>query len=457
MGYERHVDFLDDDQIDENLKCAICFGVCEQATTACFSGHTFCAICLQRADAGASMGKCPTCRANKIYAPNRPLRGMIDALRVRCGEGKSGDGDDAPVKKKSRTEESNGGGDKAAFDENNSSGGCVWEGKLGDWRDMHLKECPFIVVQCPDCGHSCRRMDIEEHTEVCKWHKVECDLCHKMIQRTLMDFHKKVHCPQVMMECPFCGEEMTREELGWEGALPKQSWDSSCVEQTRWNKVTGHKAVCPKMMLCCEFDGCGAKFKREDGPKHHADNAQFHAALVNQAIDDLRHWDPVQMYWNIPRSKLNGSGHKVLRSKLLSGVAQYELYLKLYLGGGGDPVLVAICSDSINPVHRHRYVSLKNIHLKVARDCDEDNIFAKIDMKEERAVEIKEGEECAFHFSSRLKKYDDENGVSESFYTRDDLLHNDADDSDGEEVEICICASFYVQRHTRAFLSCDDD
>ena len=79
MGYETLV-FLDDDQIDENLKCAICFGVCEEATTACFSGHTFCAKCLQLADRGASTGKCPTCRADKIHAPNRPLRGMIDAL-----------------------------------------------------------------------------------------------------------------------------------------------------------------------------------------------------------------------------------------------------------------------------------------------------------------------------------------------------------------------------------------
>lgn len=215
MGYETLV-FLDDDQIDENLKCAICFGVCEEATTACFSGHThtFCAKCLQLADRGASTGKCPTCRADKIHAPNRPLRGMIDALRVRCGEGKNGD--DAPVKKKSRTNESIGGDDKAAAAADNNSSGC-------DWRDVHRKVCPFIVVQCPDCSHSFLRKDMEEHTEVCKWHKVECDLCHEMIQRTLMEFHKERHCPKVMMECP-CGEKMTREKLGWEGAIPKQSW-----------------------------------------------------------------------------------------------------------------------------------------------------------------------------------------------------------------------------------------
>ncbi len=207
------------------------------------------------------------------------------------------------------------------------------------------------------------------------------------------------------------------------------------------------------------------KFKREDGPKHHAENAQFHAALVNQAIDDLRNWDHVQIYWNIPRSKLL-LGPKVLRSGVLSGVAQYELYLKLYLGGRGEPIKIAICSDSINCRPVHWYASLKNIAFKVARDCDEDNIFAKISIKDETEVNHnKDGEECVFQFSSTLKKYDEESGVSERDYTRDDLVVNilniNVDDSDGEgdggEVEICICASLYVKRHTRAFLSCDDD
>jgi hypothetical protein len=209
MGYEKVI-FLDD-EIDDNLKCAICFGVCEEATTACISGHTFCATCLQRADRGASNGggKCPTCRADKINAANRPLRGMIDALRVRCAEGSKEDGS-APEKKKSRPEftksifnirtiGSSGGDDPAADDNhNNNLSGCEWEGKLGDWRDTHQKECLFVIVRCPDkCGKKLRRGDIDEHKKEYSRRQVECDLCHQMMKYYMLEMHI---CPQHTMQ-----------------------------------------------------------------------------------------------------------------------------------------------------------------------------------------------------------------------------------------------------------------
>jgi hypothetical protein len=61
---------------------------------------------LQGADQGASNGG-GKCRADKINAPNGPLRGIIDALRVRCAEGRIEGGE--PEKKKSRTDGTSGG------------------------------------------------------------------------------------------------------------------------------------------------------------------------------------------------------------------------------------------------------------------------------------------------------------------------------------------------------------
>jgi len=120
---------------------------------------------------------------------------------------------------------------------------------------------------------------------------------------------------------------MTCEELGEKGCfVPHEKFEG--VEKTdKSTKVTGHYAVCPKMVLACEFRrrGCKAMFKREDAAAHHAEKAQYHTALVDETIDRLYNrlnWDFVQMNWEIPHTKLTGSRNKVLRSEVVSGVSQ---------------------------------------------------------------------------------------------------------------------------------------
>lgn len=454
-GYEKLI-FLDD-EIDYNLKCTICFGVCEEATTACISGHTFCAACLQRADRAASNGggKCPTCRSDKINAPNRPLRGMIDALRVGCAEGRD-EGAKLAMKKSRTDNDTSSSGDPAAADNdnNNDSSGCKWEGKLGDWRDTHQKECPFVVVRCPDkCGKMLPRADLEEHKKECSNRKVECEFCHKMIFYWNLTVHKECVCPQAKVKCDYCEQETTREELGVRGGCPREKFQSYGLDINERSKVTGHFAVCPKMMLNCEFDGCDAIFKRGDAATHHAEKAQYHAALVNHAIDNLNRWDWVQMNWAVPRSKLTGSKIKVLRSEALSGASKYDLYLKLYLHGPGEPIKIAICSDSMNCCPVNAFVSLKGVELAIVQDIGWSCHLGFIGYEKVREVGFQNRVAGVFEFSSTLKRCDTESDdEDERDYTRLDMVEDSIENDD----KVVIRANFYISKENRFVLSCDD-
>ena len=396
---------------------------------------------------------------------------MIDALRVRCGEGRCGEeGGSVHVKKKSRTDETSSGGDdiKAASDDkkNNSSSGCNWEGTLGDWRDAHQKECPFILVPCPDeCGKRVRRMDMEEHkSKECPIRKVECGLCHAMIEFRDIQYHK-YKCPKEMEKCDFCKTEMTREKLGEYGGRPKERLECHPIQHSEWNRTTGHYAVCPKMVLLCEFDCCRSQFRREDAAKHHAENAQRHAALVNEKIETLENWDFVRMSWIIPRRKLVTwtLEDTLLRSKVLSGVTQYELYLTLHLRGLEDPIEVALCSDAMSCWPGRNYTTLKGFELTVNENesysCAK--TYATADLKEEIIVSFEDGERGVFKFSSKLKKeiYPDSEDEDQDVepihdFTRSDMFEYMRDqNSDG----VMISARFYIQKYRDVYLSCDDE
>ena len=325
--------------------------------------------------------------------PNRLVQGMVDELRVRCNEGK----DDAGPEKKARTD------DDTQKSGDDKTKGCQWEGTLGLWRDEHKKVCLFTPVRCPTrCGKMIPRKDLEQHKQECRLRKVECDICNVAVLHCDLSYHKDYKCPKGQVKCEFCGEEMVRELLGEKGSFARQSFDRVDRNESYGERCTGHYAECPKMILQCEFTnrGCFAEFKREDAAAHHAENAQYHAALVDQTLDRLYNWldwDFIQLNWSIQRSKLDGSSNKTLKSTVTSGVSQHDLYLKLYLRGPNDPVKVAICSDSMSCTPFHREVRLKNIHM-MATDVflSSPGKFAEIALGEEREIQL--NSEYTFEF-----------------------------------------------------------
>jgi len=159
------------------------------------------------------------------------------------------------------------------------------------------------------------------------------------------------------------------------------------------------------------------------------------------------------MNWEIPSNKLTGNQNKVLRSKVVSGVSQYDLYLKLYLRRPGDPIKVAICSNSISCRPVNEFVSLKDVELEVVKDetsFHRLNRVAIMNDEEERKVEFQDGVAGMFEFSSTLKRCFIIYSTGE--FTRSDIIGASNDYYD----KVVIRAHFFISKESRVLLSCDD-
>jgi hypothetical protein len=153
-------------KIDDNLLCAICHDVLEDASSM-KCGHTFCQGCIKPIRGNS----CPTCRkinAKKTVTPNIVLRGLIGNLEVRCVSAGNNNSSSAepelmgePTAKRPRVA-----GDTTGQEQSSQQvTGCVWTGKISDKKTHEDKECQFHCIACdvPGCGFACTRKDMEKH------------------------------------------------------------------------------------------------------------------------------------------------------------------------------------------------------------------------------------------------------------------------------------------------------
>ncbi|KAL9181874.1 hypothetical protein ACHAXT_012217 [Thalassiosira profunda] len=213
---------------------------------------------------------------------------------------------------------------------------------------------------------------------------------------------------------------------------------------------TGHLAECPKAILCCEFSsrGCDAKFAREDAAKHHAENAQYHAALVNQTLGrlyDWLDWDFVQINWLVNRERLAGSENLVLESSPVHGMSCYELYLKLHLGGPDDPIQVSICSKSISCHPTYRQVRLKKVNVRVTdTSLNFPMELAATNIEEEKTINPPRGTPGVFDFKTSLKNSDRDDSDRDDYQcTRAELVR-----AFGNEERCVIRAQFCIHKQS---------
>lgn len=170
MGWPPQL-FLDSP--DEDVVCGICFDVLREPESACTHGHTYCADCLTRCSG------CPSCRANLICVPSRPLGRLIGKLRVRCTSPDRGGAERSPRRRRLNDGSASSGADEPEERPQASPHGtgnrtrhvCDWTGPLAS-REAHRAECPHASVDCPfksiGCLERVPRSDLEEHLRSCR-------------------------------------------------------------------------------------------------------------------------------------------------------------------------------------------------------------------------------------------------------------------------------------------------
>ena len=146
--------------------------------------------------------------------------------------------------------------------------GCDWSGILDDY-EQHIKECGFMVVDCPNegCEDKVARNVLEKHcTETCRRRLVDCACCKGKVPFDDLPTHPEV-CPDIEITCD----------------------SSGCLAKFHRRKLAQHMEVCKKAIINCPFSelGCDVVVLRCDLQKHLREYYEKHALMSTQTVQSL--------------------------------------------------------------------------------------------------------------------------------------------------------------------------
>eukprot|EP01128_Nolandella_sp_AFSM9_P009155 TRINITY_DN578_c0_g1_i3.p2 TRINITY_DN578_c0_g1~~TRINITY_DN578_c0_g1_i3.p2 ORF type:complete len:398 (+),score=27.74 TRINITY_DN578_c0_g1_i3:88-1281(+) len=164
-------DYVDDD-IHNELLCAICQNPFVEPVTVAACEHTFCKTCLS----AVRSNSCPNCRGSidELEGPDRTLRKLLRGLTVYC------------------------------------SRKCGWTGERSDLLEHLSKSCKSWA--CPDHQSGCKVVDslpaLTRHIRVCDFRKIKCSNASDGCVNILIARELKAH----LSVCPVVVERKKAEE-----------------------------------------------------------------------------------------------------------------------------------------------------------------------------------------------------------------------------------------------------
>ena len=191
------------------IRCPICLDILTNPHQTECCGTNYCKGCIERIMIGRK--PCPTCKNKgiKLYH-NKGLQKEIYKIPIRCVM-------------------------------NNS--GCKWIGELGQL-DSHLNSKPNPDKQLAGC----------------KYIKIECIYCSKMLKRSDISVHQKDHCKKRPYNCCYCQSYESNY-----GSVVKEHWPvcvfypvecSNCGTKVPRQSMKDHlSSMCSKVGILCTA-GC---------------------------------------------------------------------------------------------------------------------------------------------------------------------------------------------------------
>lgn len=142
----------------------------------------------------------------------------------------------------------------------------------------HQDSCPHRTKNCPNHKVGCEEIfefkDIGDHLKVCKYERIECDLCETKIIRMSLEDHKNHRCPHAPAPCPHCQSNIKRLKL--ESHMQECSIQVTCDNLGCGAKMVRgllqrHKLNCPWEAYKCSYKGCNHTAPKQDLRKHSAE------------------------------------------------------------------------------------------------------------------------------------------------------------------------------------------
>ena len=203
------------------LKCPICLDILKKPHQTECCGTNYCKECIERIIIGRK--PCPTCKNKRIKLHhNKGLQRELYKLPIRCVH---------------------------------SDSGCKWMGELGQL-DNHLNSKPSPDKQLVGC----------------KYVKLECMYCSKMLKRSDVSVHQKDHCKKRPYNCCYCKSYESNY-----GNVVKEHWPVcalypvecfNCGTKVARQSIKDHlSSMCPKVGILCTA-GCKQMILLEDMLAH---------------------------------------------------------------------------------------------------------------------------------------------------------------------------------------------
>ena len=228
FSYESGYYFVDNPADD--VLCPVCLEVLVEPYMVGCCGNHFCKNCIENLKSNGTA--CPICRTEKFTIRHDKYfkESTINQLLVRCN-------------------------------------GCSWYGELGAFNDHVKNECLSADADC--------RLG-----------------CGERIERRWMEVHTVDECVNRIAKCKYCQEEGRYGDLVSSHLQVCLKYPIPCPNQCGVSKMERWKASehcnfrCPLQKVVCEFAhaGCEVKLLRKHMSEHLLDFAQFHLAMVSNAV-----------------------------------------------------------------------------------------------------------------------------------------------------------------------------
>eukprot|EP01006_Ploeotia_vitrea_P039468 TRINITY_DN66350_c8_g3_i2.p1 TRINITY_DN66350_c8_g3~~TRINITY_DN66350_c8_g3_i2.p1 ORF type:complete len:424 (+),score=52.09 TRINITY_DN66350_c8_g3_i2:64-1272(+) len=215
-----------DSPLLDTVTCPVCLEPMQEPMVLTPCGHSMCNQCIKRSPRAPR--NCPTCRQHvQCVVQSVALLQTIRQLFVKC-----------PFPS------------------------CDLEVKFDDL-DMHLLVCDHRLFVCElrgddgnQCGFTCKFDERAQHERTCAYMSVPCPLNCNNAKAFLRRDNVATHlnsCPNSLVRCPHCNDEMTRGSL-----------------------TATHE--CPEETITCEL--CNDKFLRKNAAQHNAEQVVAHVSAL---------------------------------------------------------------------------------------------------------------------------------------------------------------------------------
>lgn len=241
--------------------CTLCTGVYYNPTMdTC--GHIFCRECIEKHV--ETIKKCPIsgCELTKANLNPVPfIKQILDKQKVYC---------------------------------KNKKAGCEWTGTYQNL-EKHLQEdCNNQLIKCTnkDCEEYLLKLDLNKHLQVCEYKESECpNSCGRTFTKIGLSYHIE-QCPKVKINCT-----------------------QNCDERLERTEMEKHlKMTCPNTIIECTFSvaGCEVKLARSSMSAHIKSAIEKHLNLLLDLVVKFdKKSDNTESDQNMNRKRLSKKGRVI--------------------------------------------------------------------------------------------------------------------------------------------------